>query len=178
MFCLFLFLSSLSCRETEPQLQAVEKESLILKQKINQKKESRQKKEYQKPASVYIDFPYFGGRSYQASKGFLAEQFGRLQESSDLPMGRGTEYRFEKGVIQVLDDEIYMLQADLPESLRRNQALQILGFPEQIDNYIITHREYIVEHQWEFLRFRMKRDSTENELVTSFEAWKWDPKKR
>ena len=138
-----------------------------------------EKKEgYQKSPDVYIDVFYLGGRSYTNSQGIIAEQLGEFQEVINLPMGKGQRYRFEKGNVQVLDDEIYMLQIALPEPKRRSDTFVSMGFPEQIDNYIITHREYIVEHQWEFIRFRLRRESKDSEFVNRFEAWKWDPKDR
>jgi hypothetical protein len=63
----------------------------------------------------------------------------------------------------------------LPELLRRSSVLQILGFPEQVDKYLITHREYILENEWAFRRIRMKRDSKDNELVKEVSAWKFSP---
>lgn len=166
-----------ACTEPKPVLQGLEEESILAKQP-EQSPLSEKKEGYQKSSSVYIDVFYLGGRSYSNSQGIIAEQFGEFQEEINLPMGKGIRYRFEKGNIQVLNDEIYMMQIELPEAKRRSNAFLSMGFPEQIDTYIITHREYIVEHEWGFLRFRLQRESKDSELVNRFEAWKWDPKDR
>ena len=68
-----------------------------------------------------------------------------------------------------------MIRFILPEPMRRNKALRVAGFTEFIDKYVITHHEYQVLYKWDFVRFRMKREDGESELVTSFEAWKWIP---
>ena len=62
--------------------------------------------------------------------------------------------------------------------IRRSQALHLLGFPEQVDKYLITHREYVLENDWTFKRIRMKRHSQEDELVTSVSAWKFYPQEQ
>lgn len=165
-----------SCKDSEPIIKGLEEQSILAKQNTyNSKKKNSG---YQKLEQVYIDVFYLGGRSYTNSQGIIAEQLGQFQETIELPMGKGLRHRFERGNIQVLNDEIYMIQIELPEVRRRSETFQMMGFPEQIDNYIITHREYIVEHQWEFLRFRLYRESKNNEMVNRFEAWKWAPKDR
>ena len=68
-----------------------------------------------------------------------------------------------------------MIRYELEKPLRRSEALQSSGFPEYVEDYISTHREYILNNQWEFRRFRMMKDKTNLEFVTSFEAWKWLP---
>lgn len=167
----------IACGDSEPVLQGLEEQSILAKQ-ASSSAPKKKKEGYQKSQNVYIDVFYLGGRSYTSSQGIIAEQLGQFQEAIELPMGKGMRYRFEKGNIQVLNDEIYMLQIDLPETKRRSDAFRLMGFPEQIDKYIITHREYIVERQWDFLRFRLYRENKNSEMVNRFEAWKWDPKDR
>lgn len=162
-----------SCRSSEPIIQAVDEKPAIREEVIPQKKSIDTQK-----SNILVDVFYLGGRSYTTSQGRITEQMGLFQEMIALPMGQGTKYIFEKGHIRVLDDEIYMIHVKLPNPKRRSETFQLMGFPEQIDNYIITHREYIVKHEWEFKRFRLFRDAKDNELVTAFEAWKWDPSDR
>ena len=166
-----------ACGDPKPVLQGLEEQSILAKKDLFSAPQKKNEG-YQKSPQVYIDVFYLGGRSYTTSKGIIAEQFGQFQEVIELPMGKGMRYRFEKGNIQVLNDEIYMIQIDLPELKRRSESFRMMGFPDQIDKYIITHREYIVKHQWEFLRFRLYREDKNSEMVTRFEAWKWDPKDR
>lgn len=135
----------------------------------------KERKVYQKPEHIFVDVMFLGGRMLSDSQGLIAEQLGNLQQNYELPMGQGLRYEYDKGNIQVLDEAIYLIEIPLPEPIRRSEALQLLGFPEQVDKYIITHREYILENSWDFRRIRMKRDSKENELVTHFSAWKFNP---
>ena len=173
-----LFLSILfSCRETTPALQTLQPPSVLEEEaKATKTASSPSQRVYSKASNIYIDLFYLGGRSYSSSQGIIGEQFGDLLEFSELPMGLGRVYQYEKGSIQVWNDQIYMFRIPLPRLMRRSEAFQQLGFPEQIDKYLITHREYMVEHQWEFKRFRLFRDSKENELVKEVEAWKFHPK--
>ena len=171
----------LSCRESEPVLTGVEEPQLlgnITSAEENRTVPANKEKIYQKLEGVYIDVPYLGGRSFLESRGVLAEQLGDLIESTELPFNHGRMYEYEKGIIQVLNDEMYRFQIPLPFAMRRSQAFQIMGFPEQIDNYMITHKEYRVENEWEFRRFRLRREDTKSEMVTHFEAWKWTPNER
>ena len=68
-----------------------------------------------------------------------------------------------------------MIQVPLPEPLRRSEALQSLGFPLFADRYLTFHREYRLNHQWEFRRIRLKREAPESEFITEVEAWRWIP---
>ena len=176
----YLLLLIFSCRESAPVLQGIEEPGLL--NDITSAQENRTIQEppliYKKAEGVYIDVFYLGGRSFTESRGILVEQLCDLEENTELPLGNGIVYRYRRGSIQVLEDEIYLLKIPLPESMRRSQSLQALGVPEQIDKYLITHREYRVENQWEFRRLRLKRENSQNELVTHFEAWKWVPNER
>lgn len=77
-------------------------------------------------------------------------------------MQQGIEYVYDRGTIYVYDGRIYRLDIPLPEHMRRSEALLTLGFPEQVDKYLITHREYVLENEWAFRRLRMMRVSKEN----------------
>ena len=175
-----LLFALLCCRESDPVLPAIEEPRLLgnITSAEEVRTSDKQSVVYQKQPDVYIDVFYLGGRSFTESRGVLAEQLGDLKESSDLPFNHGKQYQFERGILQVLNDEIYRFQIPLPELQRRSQAFQMMGFPEQIDNYIITHKEYRVDNEWEFRRFRLRRDNVENEFITQFEAWKWVPNER
>jgi hypothetical protein len=177
---MYLFLLIFACRESSPVLQGIEEPEILndITSASQNRTVEKKPKVYQKADGVYIDVFYLGGRSFSETRGILAEQFGDLTESMELPMNNGMKYQFEKGHIQVLEDEIYLIKVPLPEVMRRSQTFQIFGFPEQIDKYMITHKEYRVENQWEFRRFRLRRDSEKNEFVTHFEAWKWVPNER
>lgn len=126
---------------------------------------------YQRPEGVHVDVHHLGGRSYRDNRDVLTEQLGALREVSDLPGGAGQRLDFERGTAHVLDDRVYMLRVPLPEPMRRSQALEALGFPPYVGRYVTLHREYRLNNTWEFRRIRMRRASTEDELVTEVEAW-------
>ncbi len=133
---------------------------------------------YQKKQGVYIDVLYLGGSDREMRQGILGAQLGNLQQSIELPMRQGIQYIYDKGSVYTFEGRIYRLDIELPEPLRRSQTLQLLGFPEQVDKYLITHREYVLENEWTYRRIRMKRQSKDNELVTSVSAWKFYPQEQ
>lgn len=126
---------------------------------------------YVRPQGVHVDVEHLGGRSFREFRDVLADQLGTLQQTTQLPGGDGVEYRFERGTVRVLDDDIYMLLVPLPEPLRRTDALVLLGFPAQVDRYLTLHREYRLNNELGFRRIRLKRQSRDSELVTEVEAW-------
>ena len=162
--------------DDEPVLQAIETPTILEDmQSAEQRIATKDILEYQKKDGVYVDIRYLGGRSWMDAQPTLAEQLGNLQDSQDLPMRQGTRYIYDKGSVYIYEDQVYRIDLPLPEQLRRSAVLQILGFPEQVDKYLITHREYVLENEWEFRRIRMKRVGTDNELVKEVSAWKFSP---
>lgn len=162
--------------DDEPVLQAIETPTLLDElPSAEERIATKDIVEYQKKDGVYVDVRYLGGRSWIDAQPTLAEQLGNLQDSLELPMRQGVRYQYDKGSVYIYEDQVYRIDLPLPEELRRSQVLQILGFPEQVDKYLITHREYVLENEWEFRRIRMKRVGTENELVKEVSAWKFSP---
>lgn len=162
--------------EDEPVLQAVETPAILEEvQSADERIETQDVVQYQRKEGVYVDVMYLGGRDWVISQPILNDQLGDLQETQELPMRQGIHYRYDKGSVYVYEGRIYRMDIVLPELLRRSNCLQLLGFPEQVDKYLITHREYVLENDWEFRRIRMKRDSKDNELVKEVSAWKFSP---
>ena len=162
--------------EDEPVLQAIETPTLLDEiPSAEERLATKDLVEYRKKEGIYIDVRYLGGRNWTSVQPTLAEQLGDLQDSQELPMRQGLRYQYEKGSIYIYEDQIYRIDLPLPEELRRSATLQLLGFPEQVDKYLITHREYVLENEWEFRRIRMKRVSKDNELVNEVSAWKFSP---
>ena len=162
--------------EDEPVLQAIEAPTILDEvQSADERLATKDIVEYQRKEGVYVDVRYLGGRSWIDAQPTLANQLGNLQDSQELPMRQGTRYIYDKGSVYIYEDQVYRIDLALPEELRRSQVLQTLGFPEQVDKYLITHREYVLENEWEFRRIRMKRVGTENELVKEVSAWKFSP---
>ena len=163
------------CKD-EPVLQAIEQPALLEEvPSAEERLEAKEEVEYNKKEGVYVDVMYLGGRDWVISQPISFEQLGSLQETQELPMRQGIRYQYDNGSIFVYEGRVYRMDLILPELLRRSSVLQILGFPEQVDKYLITHREYILENEWAFRRIRMKRDSKDNELVKEVSAWKFSP---
>ena len=162
--------------EDDPVLQAIETPTLLDElPSAEERIATKDIVEYQKKEGVYVDVRYLGGRNWINAQPTLAKQLGNLQDSLELPMRQGIRYQYEKGSVYIYEEQVYRIDLALPEELRRSAVLQILGFPEQVDKYLITHREYVLENEWEFRRIRMKRVGTENELVKEVSAWKFSP---
>lgn len=132
---------------------------------------------YQKPAGVWIDARYLGGRRYASVRGEVEAQLGALVEERDLPEGQGTEHRFQRGNLRVDDDgAIYLVDVPLPEPMRRADALAALGFPPQLTrDYNVLTLEYRLTNVWGFRRLRFLRAQAGSEEVVRVEAWKASP---
>ena len=172
---LLLFAFTVACNE-EPVLQAIDAPNVLNDvPSADERLQQPQQQAYVKRDSVYIDVLHLGGLDWQLQQTVLNNQLGSLQQSTELPMQQGVEHIYDRGTIYVYDGRIYRLDIPLPEHMRRSEALLTLGFPEQVDKYLITHREYVLENEWAFRRLRMMRVSKENELVTMVSAWKFYP---
>ncbi len=172
----------LCCQEPEPVLPGIPPEALLAgtssaeerREQLTEDPPQEIAPAYTRAPGVYLDVHYLGGRSFQESRQEVLEQLGALLSSRALH-NEGTEMTFERGIIRVSDEQIYMISVPLPEPLRRSEALQLLGFPPYVDRYITLHREYRLNHEWGFRRIRMKRQDRDSELVTNVEAWRWIP---
>lgn len=166
-----------ACGPEEPVLKGVPAEALLEDQPsadqraANADRVQRSSAEpYARPAGVYVDVLYLGGASFRLNRDLLADQLGALQSVEDLPDG-AQRARFERGLVQVKDDTIYLITVPLPQPLRRSEALNSMGFPAYVGRYVSLHREYRLNNTWGFRRLRLKRQSAEDELVTELEAW-------
>ncbi len=126
---------------------------------------------YQRAEGVLIDVRYLGGKTYQEVRDVVAEQLGPLQGSVELPAGAGTEMRFQRGELRVLDDRIIRVRVPLEPPLRRTAALAATGFPPATGRYVTLHREYRLHHEWGFRRIRLMREDRSSELVNAVDAW-------
>lgn len=131
---------------------------------------------YEKPEGVYIDVRFLGGRNYTAVRPEIEAQFGALLETDDLPEGQGVELAFTRGRLRTLDDTIYMLDIPLPEPMRRDEALRLLGFPDIVPHaYNVLTMEYRLTNVWDFRRLRFFRSDPDGDRVDRIEAWKRNP---
>ncbi|MDG1480892.1 MAG: hypothetical protein P8R54_14950 [Myxococcota bacterium] len=129
---------------------------------------------YALPDGVYIDVSRLTSRPFRDSRDEIGDQLGELISTRTLHDGI-TEMAFERAVIRLLDDHIFMLRVSLPEPMRRSESLQLLGFPLFVDRYLSFHREFRLNHTWDFRRIRLKREAARSEMITEIEAWKWIP---
>lgn len=112
-----------------------------------------------------------GGRTYADVRDVVAEQLGPLQQTRELSGDFGRELRFERGALRVVEDEIAMIRIELPEPLRRSEALAALGFHPYVGPYLTLHREYRLNHEEGFRRIRLMRVDRTSEMVSAVEAW-------
>jgi hypothetical protein len=133
---------------------------------------------YQKHPGVLVDIRHFGGKNYRQMRDRIDDQMGALLAIQDLDNGRGRELRFERGILRLSKNTIYMIRVPLPSPLRRSEALEKVGFPPFVGGYSGFHREYRLHNEWGFRRIRMKRENRRSERVTEVEAWHWLPGER
>ncbi|MEC7985322.1 MAG: hypothetical protein VX278_09165 [Myxococcota bacterium] len=172
-----------ACRASPPSITGIPDDPLLSEQKSaaemrKKKPKIKQARFYSKRPEVVVDVSYFGGNDFIEAQPYLIEQLGAQLSKRSLSPKEGESRMYERGEIRLFEGVIYMIRFELPTPMRRSSALPAAGLPEQVDDYIITHREYQLTYQWEFRRIRMKRQDKSNELVTNFEAWKWIPQER
>ena len=163
------------CRSTEPVLSGIPETPILQASTKPQPKEKPPPKTYQRNTNIDVDIAYLCGKPLNNILPELEVQLGGFNGEFELPARDGYSRQYDKGEVRHVGGQVYMIRYTLNKPLRRSEALQASGFPEYVEDYISTHREYILNNQWEFRRFRMMKDSDNPELVTSFEAWKWLP---
>lgn len=126
---------------------------------------------YEKPAGIYVDVRYFGGKNYESVRDQLTEQLGAVQDTNELG-DLGREVVFERGTLRVQGGEIYMIEIPLPEPLRRTEALGVLGFPPASRDYLSLTLEYRLTNVWGFRRIRFLRAERDSEDIVRVQAWK------
>ena len=164
------------CRSSEPVLSGIPSEPILqAPPETSQPEKSNVAKTYTKPQNTSVDVAYLCGAPLNNVLYELESQLGGFNGEFELPARDGYSRLYDRGEVRHVGGQIYMIRYELEKPLRRSEALQSSGFPEYVEDYISTHREYILNNQWEFRRFRMMKDKTNLEFVTSFEAWKWLP---
>jgi hypothetical protein len=126
---------------------------------------------YEKPAGVYIDAQFFGGRRWENVRTIILEQFGTLEEQSTDARGHEVK-RLERGTITLEDGEIDEVIVPLPEPMRRDQAMMACGFSGLADRYLSFTREYRVTQFQGFRRIILHRAAPGDDLVVKVTAQK------
>lgn len=137
--------------------------------------QTRKELVYQKSADVLVDIRWLGGRSFTSNRVEIESQLGPFRSRQDLGDGRGEELVFERGILRVVRDRVYMVRVAFDKPVTRGEALELTGFPPYVDPWRETHHEYRLGHEWGFRRFRLRRESQANDRVVSIEAWKSNP---
>ena len=164
------------CRSTEPVLSGIPDDPILqAPPESSTPQKSVAPKPYQRAESIDVDIAYLCGSPLNNVLLELETQLGGFNGEFELPARDGYSRQYDRGEVRHVGGQIYMIRYTLDTPLRRSEALQASGFPEYVEDYISTHREYILNNQWEFRRFRMMKDEERAEYVTSFEAWKWLP---
>ena len=164
------------CRSSEPVLSGIPSEPILqAAQETSAAQKPAAPVEYVRPQNTHVDVAYLCGSPVNNVLHELENQLGGFNGEFELPARDGYSRLYDRGEVRHVGGQIYMIRYDLEKPMRRSEALQTSGFPEYVEGYISTHREYILNNQWEFRRFRMMKDNNSPEFVTSFEAWKWLP---
>lgn len=122
-------------------------------------------------ADMRVNARCLGGKKYGEVRDVVADQLGALVQTRELSGDFGRELQFERGNLRIVDDEIAMIRVELPEPLRRSEALSALGFHPYVGPYLTLHREYRLNHEEGFRRIRLMRVDRTSELVSAVEAW-------
>lgn len=130
---------------------------------------------YSRAPNVWVDVNHLAGKQWSEVRREAAAQLGPLAQSVELPGDNGTELRFARGSVRVVDDRVYMMRVPLPEPMRRGPALEAIGMAPNTGGYLIMHREYRLNNERGFRRIRMRRLGRDSELVSEVEAWRWIP---
>lgn len=126
---------------------------------------------YEKPAGVYIDAQFLGGRRWENVRTIVLDQMGSLLETTT--DARGLEVkRLERGSITIDGDEIDEIVVPLPEPMRREQAMMACGFSGLADRYLSFTREYRVTQFQSFRRIILHRAGPNDDLVVKVTAQK------
>lgn len=126
---------------------------------------------YQKAEGVYVDLRFLSGRPYARIRGEIQAQLGGVVSARDLGE-LGEEKTLERGVLRVdRDGMVYMIALDLPEALRRSEALAQLGVPQQVDRWQDLPLEFRANHVFGIRRLRLFRAEKGAEEVARVEAW-------
>lgn len=176
LFLLLLF----QCRTSEPVLTGIPKDALLQESLLpgDEEKQSDAKdaENFYKPKeNVEVDIAFLCGKALSNVQSELEVQLGGFNGEYDLPTRDGHIRMYDRGEVRHVEGNIYMIRYTLSTPMRRSNALIVSGFPEFVEGYLSTHREYILNNQWEFRRFRMLKSEENPEYVTHFEAWKWLP---
>ena len=153
------------CRNADPVLTGIPDKPVLTAEPTDEfsteaqveRKDDSEVTKYVKPEGVWIDVRHFGGRSFRQNRDRLVTQMGEITSMESLANDRGREIHFATGSLRLLNDKIYLIKVALPESTRRSNALELLGFPPFSDDPVTTHREYRFNHEWDFRRIRMVR---------------------
>jgi hypothetical protein len=171
----------LACAGDEPVLTAVQApppaavEEAATRRKAQEAKASPEAAggvDYAKPKGVYIDAPYFAGRSWDAARDEIARQFGAVALEETTP-DKARLVTLERGKLRVVDGRIQTIEVPLPEPLRRTEALMVLGLPPVQDAYRAMTFEYRISNVHGFRRIRLFRAEREGETVNRVELWKF-----
>lgn len=127
---------------------------------------------YTKPAGVYVDARFLGGRRYDAVRGEIEQQLGALVEER-AGAGGARELVFERGTLRLDKGLVQMVEVPLPEPMRRTEALGMLGFPPATNEYKVFALEFRLVNAWGFRRLRFERAARGSEDIVRVQAWKF-----
>lgn len=174
-------LALLACGPPEPVVRAVKPvptiEEVRAKREAEELRASPQVLEvgYTKPAGVYIDVAFLGGRRYDHVRAEVEDQFGVVKEEIDTALAE-KEIRFQRGTLRTDSGVIVSFEIPLPELVRRSEALASLGFPAaDAGRYTDLTFEFRLNNLRGFRRIIFHRAERGGELIDRISAYFKDP---
>ena len=126
---------------------------------------------YEKPAGVYIDVHFFGGRRWDNVRDLIVDQFGPLLGEEIDKQGREVKM-LTRGTLTMDQGEIDEIEVALPEPLRRPEAMTACGFSGLADKYLAFSGEFRVTQFQGYRRILLHRVSRGSELIDKVTAQK------
>ncbi len=176
-----VFLALLACGPPEPVVRAVKPtptvEEIAARREAEELKASPRVLEvgYEKPAGVYIDVAFLGGRRYDHVRAELEGQLGSVREEIDIALAE-KEVRFQRGIVRTDSGVLVSFEIPFPEPLRRSEALAALGFPAaDAGRYTDLTFEFRLNNVRGFRRVIFHRAERGGELIDRVVAHKKNP---
>jgi hypothetical protein len=133
---------------------------------------------YQKPEDVLVDVIHLVTKSLDEVRSDLEDQLGSVVEIVELDPQDGREIRMERGKVREVDGSIYLLWLELPQPMRRSEALMRLGMRAQVREWLGLTLEWRASWVQGMERVRMGREERDSEFVVWVEVRRFDPRRR
>ena len=119
---------------------------------------------YEKPAGVYADVQFLGGRRWENVREIILDQLGAIK--LERPNAQGNEVKeLERGTVTLVGGLVETIEVPLPEPMRRSDAMVACGFLGLVDKYLAFNKEYRVTQFQGFRRIVLHRAAAGDDMV-------------